>query len=213
MTAKIKGSSIFGPSVWKVLGERMLPVEWGPGFVMLPKSWIDGCFIQKQNDEFFEVPTDLNSIEFLLYLGFNEDVACIMFDKWKCRAEVKHWLADEALIWIKNRSKILDAAIDSDDSDDALRQMGLSRGILNSEHVEPFDVQRTVSSYAEDAVNITFQSLRQLNKLFETKLAVEVQNIWEGSQELKCSDPVLYKSLCSLLDADGAVPSDTLLEF
>lgn len=82
-------------------------------------------------DDYLEVPKDLNSVECLEFVGFDNEQAQLIFDVWQDYNKAwggtsDKWAMDVAAECIGDAEASYDAAGSDEDWDQALREMGLS---------------------------------------------------------------------------------------
>lgn len=144
-----------------------------PGVRIIPTS----CFSSSppsSPEQVITVPEDLNSLEFLLFVGFDKTIARTIWRVWQQRGERPHWVIDYARHYIREQGREFDAAGQDGDWDGALRNMGLSadlrRRILNP----AFDQIRLLQSareWALDSINLAMDFLQSLEGRLQRKRA------------------------------------------
>jgi hypothetical protein len=109
--------------------ELMPPASRGPGFIRVPRAWLSDSAVSP--DDYLEVPKDLNSVECLEFVGFDNERARSIFDVWQDFNKAwggtsGTWVMDVAADCVGDAAESCDAAGSREDWDKALREMGLS---------------------------------------------------------------------------------------
>jgi hypothetical protein len=121
------------------------------------------------------MPEDLNSLQFLLFTGFDEQIAQVIYQTWQISSgDDDYWVADAAQDYIMHMALQQDAVDLTDDWDGALRHMGLSndmrRRILHPDN-DYFRLRRSASDVAVEAVIQSFEFLDTLGERIEWRRA------------------------------------------
>lgn len=148
------------------------PSEVGPGFRAVPRSSYSRYLVP--SNEIIDIPDDLNSLQFLLFAGFDEQIAQVIYQAWQISSGDDYWVVDEARDYIMHMALEQDAIDPADDWDGAFRHMGLSedmrRRILNPAY-DNFRLGRSASEVAVETVTQFFEFLDSLGERIEWRRA------------------------------------------
>lgn len=150
--------------------QSMAPASRGIGFTCVPtRSYTDSALI-----EVLEIPTYLNTVELLLFVGFDYNKAYAIFNKWeetrgqdKLKGAAVDALVRYAISWIEEKAKIFNVTEVEDDWDDALRNMGLSLDFRDRILDPSFDwlrLSKSASHWAIDSIESDYHFLVHLER-------------------------------------------------
>jgi hypothetical protein len=143
----------------------------GFGFICIPtRAYTDSALI-----EILEIPKYLNSVEFLMFVGFYFSTAHAIFNEWEMTKTEDGdlegvpvgMLIDCALSWIRKKAKIFDVTEAEENWDECLRNMGLSADFRDRLLDPSFDwlrLSKSASHWAIDSIESDYHFLFNLEK-------------------------------------------------
>ncbi|KAM4057486.1 hypothetical protein HRG_010777 [Hirsutella rhossiliensis] len=124
------------------------------------------------SDESIEIPEDLNSTQFLLFAGFSEDTANVIWQSWNSHGIERFWVVDDAKHYVREKGRMRDAVGASDDWHGSLREMGMSDDFCRRVLDPAFDSVRLTECacfWALDTIDEAFAYLSSLDHRIQQK--------------------------------------------
>lgn len=153
------------------------PAKRGPGFRTVSVSSYSSS--SASSDESVEIPEDLNSYQFLVFAGFTDETARIIYNRWLNwdNATIGSYVYDFAVGHVDGRSSVLDAVEEDDDWDTALLEMGvndrLRAAILNPEF-DSVRLTESASYWVKDTIKEAYVFVDTLTRRMEARRAVQL---------------------------------------
>ncbi|KAK1707141.1 hypothetical protein CaCOL14_008510 [Colletotrichum acutatum] len=162
------------------------PSKRGPGFRTISMASYSSS---SSSEDSVEVPNDLNSKEILLFSGFDDEIADMIWRHWCNDEDQQDFVIEAGRHYIKAKATELNAIDEDDDWDAALQNMGISTEMRQRIMTPEFkDVRCTQSAayWALDNLDETFNFLSDLsNKIDKLYNATTIDRVKSPDENKK----------------------------
>lgn len=158
--------------------QAMPPASRGFDFMCIP-TWV---YTDSSLVEILEIPKYMNSVEFLMFVGFDTSTACAIFTEWEMtkatdgerKGEPVGMLISHTFSWIRKKAEIFDVTEAEENWDECLRNMGLSDDFRNRILDRSFDwirLSKSASHWAIASIESDYDFLFSLEKSIWDRMA------------------------------------------